>query len=171
MRWVARLGAANAALVSLYFAPAWGIEAVQSLRSPYLGLEHKGQAAAAAYYRAVLDLGPDGFALASQLLSGIKLVVAAAFLAYLIDVARALVGGREPDRATLDLVLVLGGGVAANRTLLRVVEETAQLPVICPPPRLCTDNAAMIAAAGYFRYRSGYRSTLALDIEPSLPIA
>jgi hypothetical protein len=107
MRWVARLGAANAALVSLYFAPAWGIEAIRSLRSPYLGLEHKGHATAAAYYRAVLDLGPDGVAFASQLLSGIKLVVAVAFLAYLIEFVRALAVGREPDRATLDLVVVL----------------------------------------------------------------
>ena len=67
--------------------------------------------------------------------------------------------------------LALGGGVAANRTLLRAVEQRAQLPVICPPPRLCTDNAAMIASAGYFRYRAGERSTLALDVEPGLPIA
>jgi N6-L-threonylcarbamoyladenine synthase len=67
--------------------------------------------------------------------------------------------------------LALGGGVAANRTLLRTVEERAEVPVVCPPPRLCTDNAAMIASAGYFRYRTGQRSTLALDIEPNLPIA
>lgn len=66
--------------------------------------------------------------------------------------------------------LALGGGVAANRSLLRRVEEQAQLPVLCPPPRLCTDNAAMIAAAGYFRYRVGERSDLTLDVEPGLPI-
>jgi N6-L-threonylcarbamoyladenine synthase len=67
--------------------------------------------------------------------------------------------------------LALGGGVAANRALLTTVEERAQLPVVCPPPRLCTDNAAMIASAGFFRYRAGERSDLSLDIEPSLPIA
>ncbi len=67
--------------------------------------------------------------------------------------------------------LALGGGVAANRALLRRVEELAQLPVVCPPPRLCTDNAAMIAAAGYFRFMAGQRDDLSLDIEPSLPIA
>ena len=44
------------------------------------------------------------------------------------------------------------------------------MPVLCPPPRLCTDNAAMIAAAGYFRYRAGDRADLALDVEPSMPI-
>ena len=67
--------------------------------------------------------------------------------------------------------LALGGGVAANRTLLRTIEERAQLQVLCPPPRLCTDNAAMIAAAGFFRYRAGERSDLRLDVEPTLPIA
>ncbi len=67
--------------------------------------------------------------------------------------------------------LVLGGGVAANRTLLRTVEERAQLPVLCPPPVLCTDNAAMIASAAYFRFRKGERSDLTLDVEPGLPIA
>ena len=67
--------------------------------------------------------------------------------------------------------IALGGGVAANRSLLQTVQERSQLDVLCPPPRLCTDNAAMIAAAGYFRYQAGDRSSLALDIEPSLPIA
>jgi N6-L-threonylcarbamoyladenine synthase len=67
--------------------------------------------------------------------------------------------------------LALGGGVAANRTLLRRVQDLAQVPVVCPPPRLCTDNAAMIAAAGYFRYRAGERSDLRLDVAPSMPIA
>jgi N6-L-threonylcarbamoyladenine synthase len=67
--------------------------------------------------------------------------------------------------------LALGGGVAANRTLLQKVEELAQIPVLCPPPRLCTDNAAMIASAGFFRYRSGERADFRLDVEPGMPIA
>jgi N6-L-threonylcarbamoyladenine synthase len=67
--------------------------------------------------------------------------------------------------------LALGGGVAANRALLAAVQDRAQLPVVCPPPRLCTDNAAMIAAAAYFRFEAGQRSDLSLDIEPALPIA
>jgi tRNA N6-adenosine threonylcarbamoyltransferase len=67
--------------------------------------------------------------------------------------------------------LALGGGVAANRTLLRIIEDRSPVPVVCPPPVLCTDNAAMIAAAAYFRFRAGERSTLALDVEPNLPIA
>ncbi len=67
--------------------------------------------------------------------------------------------------------LALGGGVAANRALLGRVEELAQMPVVCPPPRLCTDNAAMIASAGFFRYRSGERADLTLDVAPGMPIA
>jgi N6-L-threonylcarbamoyladenine synthase len=67
--------------------------------------------------------------------------------------------------------LALGGGVAANRTLLATIEERAQLPVLCPPPKLCTDNAAMIAAAGFYRYRTGERHDFTLDVQPALPIA
>jgi N6-L-threonylcarbamoyladenine synthase len=95
--------------------------------------------------------------------------LAASFQAAVVDVlatratrAAAEFGARR---------LALGGGVAANRTLLRTVEERAQLPVLCPPPVLCTDNAAMIAAAAFFRYRKGERSDLTLDVEPGLPIA
>lgn len=51
--------------------------------------------------------------------------------------------------------ILLGGGVAANTKLKQTLHQTAsnQLPgttVIVPPPYLCTDNAAMIAAAAYF---------------------
>jgi N6-L-threonylcarbamoyladenine synthase len=66
--------------------------------------------------------------------------------------------------------LALGGGVAANRALLRRVEAVAQLPVLCPPPLLCTDNAAMIAAAAYHRFTAGERSDMRLDVEPGMPI-
>jgi N6-L-threonylcarbamoyladenine synthase len=95
--------------------------------------------------------------------------LAASFQAAVIDVlATRAVRAAEAFGASR---IALGGGVAANRTLLRTIQERAQLPVICPPPALCTDNAAMIAAAAYFRYRNGERSTLTLDIEPNLPIA
>jgi hypothetical protein len=46
---------------------------------------------------------------ASNVLSGIKFVVAIGFFAYLIDFARALAVGREPNRETLDVVLALAG--------------------------------------------------------------
>ncbi len=95
--------------------------------------------------------------------------LAASFQAAVVDVlASKVVRAAHSFGASR---IALGGGVAANRTLLRTVEERAQLAVMCPPPRLCTDNAAMIAAAAYFRFRNGERSNLALDVEPNLPIA
>ncbi|MDR1438654.1 MAG: hypothetical protein LBJ10_01145 [Clostridiales bacterium] len=66
--------------------------------------------------------------------------------------------------------IVLAGGVAAN-TLLRArfAEETAKLPGValyCPPPALCTDNAAMVACAAHSKFASGDFSTLALNAAP-----
>jgi N6-L-threonylcarbamoyladenine synthase len=94
--------------------------------------------------------------------------LAASFQAAVVDVLATKAA--RAARAFGARQLVLGGGVAANRTLLARVEELAQRPVLCPPPRLCTDNAAMIGAAAYYRYRAGERSSLALDVEPSMPI-
>ncbi|MCC6779541.1 MAG: hypothetical protein IT537_23415 [Hyphomicrobiales bacterium] len=110
MRPALRLGAANAALIAVYFAPVWGLDAWCALRSPYYGFEYKAHAVAASYYRAMFELGLDGLGWTSSLLAGLKLVIAVAFLAYLVDFARALMVGRDPDRATLDAVLLLAGG-------------------------------------------------------------
>jgi N6-L-threonylcarbamoyladenine synthase len=70
--------------------------------------------------------------------------------------------------------IVLGGGVAANRCLRdRLAADTEQLgiPLIVPRPGLCTDNGAMIGAAGARRFEAGERSRLDLDARPSLPLA
>jgi N6-L-threonylcarbamoyladenine synthase len=45
------------------------------------------------------------------------------------------------------------------------------MPISVPPRVLCTDNAAMIAVAGYFHYRRGLRDSLDLDASASLPLA
>ncbi len=65
------------------------------------------------------------------------------------------------------------GGVAANSGLragLRAAGAEDGFRVYIPPPARCTDNAAMIAAAGYHRLMRGERAGLDLDAIPSLPL-
>lgn len=64
--------------------------------------------------------------------------------------------------------IVLAGGVAANSLLRRAMAEGSSIPVLCPPRDLCTDNAAMIAACGYFRLQAGQRHGWELDVRPNL---
>jgi N6-L-threonylcarbamoyladenine synthase len=66
--------------------------------------------------------------------------------------------------------LVLGGGVAANALLRQEVARCSPLPVIIPPPILCTDNGAMVAACGAFQYQRGQQHGLELDVDPSLSL-
>lgn len=70
--------------------------------------------------------------------------------------------------------IVLGGGVAANAALrgrLAGEAEALGVPLIVPRPGLCTDNGAMIGAAGARRFEAGERSGLDLEATPSLPLA
>ena len=69
--------------------------------------------------------------------------------------------------------LLLCGGVAANKGLrARLTElcEEAGLPLLIPPHSLCTDNAAMIAAAADLKWRSGEFDTLDLKAEAQLSL-
>ena len=64
-----------------------------------------------------------------------------------------------------------GGGVLANRRLrARLTEEAERrgLALYLPSPVLCTDNGAMVASAGVFRYRRGERTPLEAEIDSSL---
>ena len=70
--------------------------------------------------------------------------------------------------------IVLGGGVAANAALrerLAAEADRCGLPLVVPRPGLCTDNGAMIGAAGARRFLAGERSGFDLDARPSLPLA
>ena len=62
--------------------------------------------------------------------------------------------------------ILLAGGVSANGRLRDEMQLHTKLPVHYPPLALCTDNAAMVAAAGYFRFIAGQRDGWDLDVEP-----
>jgi len=67
--------------------------------------------------------------------------------------------------------VLLAGGVASNGLLRRRLVENSPIPVLVPEPILCTDNAAMIAACGYYRFQAGKVDGLDLDVVPSLKMA
>lgn len=66
--------------------------------------------------------------------------------------------------------IILSGGVAANSLLRASLVERSHVPVVVPRPALCTDNGAMIAAAGWRRLQTGETAGLELDVEPGLRI-
>jgi N6-L-threonylcarbamoyladenine synthase len=106
---------------------------------------------------------PEGAALAD---------FCASFQSAVVDVLvrksrRALV------REGLD-ALVVCGGVAANRGLRAALAEAARADgfgLFIPPPKRCTDNAAMIAAEGSALFVRGKRSGLDLAVDPGLPLS
>jgi len=67
--------------------------------------------------------------------------------------------------------ILLAGGVASNGLLRNWLVENSPIPVLVPEPILCTDNAAMIAACGYYRFQAGKVVGLDLDVIPSLKLA
>jgi len=66
--------------------------------------------------------------------------------------------------------VLLAGGVAANVVLRSEMRRRVPVPVRYPPIHFCTDNAAMVAVAGYHLYVGGKRSDLSLDVAPSLKL-
>jgi len=97
--------------------------------------------------------------------------IARAFQDSLIDtlVEKTARAARQYGRGRV----VLGGGVAGNRTLVRAMRDRLNprgVDVFAPSPRLATDNAAMIARAGLFHLEQGERSPLELNAFASLPI-
>ncbi|MFC2016942.1 tRNA (adenosine(37)-N6)-threonylcarbamoyltransferase complex transferase subunit TsaD [Chloroflexota bacterium] len=67
--------------------------------------------------------------------------------------------------------ILLAGGVASNSLLRQWLVENSPIPVLVPELVLCTDNAAMIAACGYYRFQAGKTDGLDLDVVPSLKLA
>lgn len=99
--------------------------------------------------------------------------LAASFQAAVVEVlAEKTVSAAVEKEASC---VVLAGGVAANGALRaqvrgRLNRERPGLPLFYPPPGLCTDNAAMIAAAAHPRLRMGRLAPLDLNAAPALPL-
>ncbi len=63
--------------------------------------------------------------------------------------------------------ILVAGGVSANRVLRQTFRAQTEFPVHIPQLSLCTDNAAMVASAGYYRYALGHLSQMDMDVLPT----
>lgn len=67
--------------------------------------------------------------------------------------------------------ILVAGGVSANRALRQAFQNQAKTRVSVPPLTLCTDNAAMVAAVGHWRFLAGQRDALDIDVLPTWPLS
>ncbi len=98
--------------------------------------------------------------------------VAASFQAAVVDALVAGVDAECTHRAYACVVLC--GGVAANSALQRALRTWSArrgVPVFIPPPKYCTDNAAMIAAAAYHQRAVTKADPLTLTADPNAPFS
>jgi N6-L-threonylcarbamoyladenine synthase len=98
--------------------------------------------------------------------------ICASFQEAVVDVlvTKTIRAARESDVSTV----LLCGGVAANSRLRDALESAcgdADIRLFRPSMALCTDNAAMVAACGYQRYRRGVRTSLDAMPDPNFPLA
>jgi N6-L-threonylcarbamoyladenine synthase len=94
--------------------------------------------------------------------------LAASFQAAVVDVLVEKTK-RAAEEFQVEEVL-LAGGVASNTLLRQRIAARIDVPVRYPPPALCTDNAAMVASAGYFKHMTGERHNWDLDVQPRLAL-
>jgi N6-L-threonylcarbamoyladenine synthase len=95
--------------------------------------------------------------------------LAASFQAAVVDVlfTKTIKAAREYSAKEI----LVAGGVSANAALRDAFMGQDEFPVHIPPLKLCTDNAAMIAAAGYQRFVHGQKDDLDLDVRPTWPLS
>jgi N6-L-threonylcarbamoyladenine synthase len=95
--------------------------------------------------------------------------LAASFQAAVVDVllSKSLKAAHEYNVTEI----LVAGGVSANKTLRNAFLNQKEFPVQIPPLNLCTDNAAMIASAGYYHFLEGQSDPLDLDVNPTWPLS
>ena len=94
--------------------------------------------------------------------------VAASFQRALVDALVEKTARAAKEHKVTEILLA--GGVSANQALRREMRARTDLPVRYPPLNLCTDNAAMIAAAAHQRFLGGLRSGWDMDVKPMWPL-
>jgi N6-L-threonylcarbamoyladenine synthase len=60
--------------------------------------------------------------------------------------------------------------LTANKTLTQHFLANSPIPILIPPPHLCTDIAAMVVACGYYHFQAGKISGYDPDVVPSLSL-
>jgi N6-L-threonylcarbamoyladenine synthase len=95
--------------------------------------------------------------------------MAASFQAAVVDVL--FVKTMDAAREFHANEILVAGGVSANQALRKAFEGQKEFNVHFPALSLCTDNAAMIGAAGYQRLALGQPSPMDMDIQPTWPLA
>jgi len=95
--------------------------------------------------------------------------LAASFQAAVVDVLfeKTMQAAREYKAEAI----LVAGGVSANQALRETFLNQDEFKVYIPPISLCTDNAAMIAAAGYYRFAHGQISSLDMDVQATWPLS
>ena len=148
-------------------------------------LSRDGDPTAIAFPRAMLNDGTSNFSMSGLKTAVIRELrrreaageeihlpdVAASFTEAIVDVlvAKTLRAAEAHDIGTITVV----GGVAANSRLREAIADgcaRTDRRLLLPQPSLCTDNGAMIAAAGHNRLVAGERSPLTVDADPGLAL-
>ncbi len=95
--------------------------------------------------------------------------MAASFQAAVVDVLfnKTMDAAREFKAREI----LVAGGVSANHSLRETFQHQSEFKVHVPRLSLCTDNAAMIGAAGYYRFALGHTSSLDIDVQPTWPLS
>lgn len=95
--------------------------------------------------------------------------LAASFQAAVVDVL--FTKTMEAARKYSVKEIVVAGGVSANKALRDAFLNQKEFKVHIPPLSFCTDNAVMVASAGYYRFTYGHVDSLDMDVLPTWPLS